>query len=72
MNIKSTQFVIGDTVRLTRAIGRYPAGTIGTVVRADNDGWVWTKVSIDKEHNERFIMAVDWCGSVVKEATTRK
>lgn len=56
MNIKSTQFVVGDMVRLTTAIGDCPIGTVGIIVRVD-DGLVWAKVSIDKEYSERYIIA---------------
>lgn len=41
MSKNYTRFTLGDTVKLKRNIGTVLAGTIGVIVRADDDGQLW-------------------------------
>lgn len=58
------KFAVGDTVRLTREVDLTPAGTVGTVERVDDDGWI--KVIIDSSRAGRFIMTKERWGDLEK------
>lgn len=58
------KFAVGDTVRLTREVDSYPAGTVGTIERVEESGWI--KVIIDSTRTGRFIMTKERWGDIEK------